>query len=160
MLAGICTCLSALWPCLHLPCCHLTGLIVDFQTCQLPTPGPLHVPFPLPALLLPPLANCCPSFRSQVKYYHPPTPSTKIKSPGSTFFSHTAALSAWDCCLRFLLPAYGVSHPVTTVGIRSLVSVCPPVSPLPSAVPLGCGGSGHGTEGLKGQGVVATFQVR
>lgn len=74
-------------------------------------------------------------------------------------FSHMAPLLVFDCCLRFLVPAYGVSHPVTS-GIRSLVSVCHPVSPVLSAVPLGCGGSGHGAEGLKGQRVVATFQVR
>lgn len=83
--------------CLRLSCFHLTGLIFDFQTCQLPTSGPLHVPFLLPALLLAPLANSCPSFRSQVKYYHLPTPSTKIKSPGSStflFFTHSTSDSA------------------------------------------------------------------
>lgn len=107
MLAGICTCLSALWPCPHLSCFHLTGLIVDFETHQLPTPGPLHVPFPLRVLLLPPLANCCPSFRSQVKYYHPPTPSTKIKSPGSTFLFFTYGTSV-GVGLLSAVPATGV----------------------------------------------------
>lgn len=60
-------------------CFYLSGLHLVSQKCQIPTLGPLHMPFLLPRLLLAPLADSCLSFRSQVKFHHLPTPSTPVK---------------------------------------------------------------------------------